>query len=129
MEQLKELRERCAFPEHVTPVALFTTRSPREKEGDRVSERELQSEVLGASSEASGVYSGTVGAVCETLGIHGGVSAEAIEPMAAPALVAQQLPPLSKFFVGKETVKRRHLTSCSSWRWLLLPVSAMSKQS
>ena len=97
MEQLKELRERRAFTEqiHATPVALFTTRSPRGREGDSVSERGLQSEVLGASSEVSGVHSVTAGAVCETLGVHGGVSAGAIEPMATPALVAQHLLPLS----------------------------------
>ena len=103
VEQLKELRERRAFTEqiHATPVALFTARSPRGREGDSVSERGLQSEVLGASSEVSGVHSVTAGAVCETLGVHGGVPAGAVEPTAAPALVAQHLPPLSKFSEGQ----------------------------
>ena len=97
VEQLKELRERRAFPEqiHATPVALCTTRSPKGREGNSVSDRELQSEVLGATNEASGVHSVTAVAVCETLGVHGGVSAGAVEPMATPALVAQHLLPLS----------------------------------
>ena len=51
--------------------------------------------MLGATGEASGVYSVTAVAVCETLGVHGGVSAGAVEPMATPALVAQHLLPLS----------------------------------
>ena len=43
VEQLKELQERCAFIEqtHATPVTLFTTRSPRGREGDSVSEKGL----------------------------------------------------------------------------------------
>ena len=99
MNQLKELRERHAFLEqtHATPVALFITLFPRGRESDGVSERGLQSEVLGASSEASGVHSVTAGAVCETFRAYGGISAGAVEPKAALALVAQHLPPLSKF--------------------------------
>ena len=103
MEQLKELREIRALTEqtHATPVALFTARSPRGREGDSVFERGLQSEVLGASIEVSEVHSVTAGAVCETLGVHGGVPAGAVEPTAAPALVAQHLPPLSMFSGGQ----------------------------
>ena len=43
---------------------------------------------------------GSVVARSESLGVHGGTSAGALEPIAAPTLVAQHLPPLSKFSGG-----------------------------
>ena len=89
--QLKELRERRVFSEeiHATPVALYSAPSPRGGEpGDSGSER-------GVHSDASGGHS--VVARSESLGVHGGTSSGALEP----TLVAQHLPPLSKYSGGQ----------------------------